>query len=379
MAIPTFERNYVEAGPRTQAHARSRWIAKSPTLGLVLIALAAAGCAVETASDTVSLPSESTVEPQIFGGSQAEQRTGVAGTVALRVGVGTTFELCSGALVAPNVVLTARHCVSKTITATVSCDENGRSANGAHIAASEVPESIGVYVGGTPSFARKPATKARAIITPATPYLCDADIAFVILESPILDVQPLAVRTRSAARQGEKIRSIGYGQNDSATPIGTRFSKDGVEVLAQGKGVSKSKTPLGIHEFEVGRSICQGDSGGPAISEQTGAVIGVVSRGGDCEEDFGHIYTTTSGFDSLFAEAFAVAGAVPALEAEPSSGNAAGKSALEPGGVPAALGASTEACSTRPGPRSTNYGILAVTVACALSAVRRRRRRRSGF
>ena len=34
---------------------------------------------------------------------------------------------------------------------------------------------------------------------------------------------------------------------------------------------SPSKTALGVHEFEVGRSICQGDSGGPAISEATGA------------------------------------------------------------------------------------------------------------
>jgi len=111
------------------------------------------------------------------------------------------------------------------------------------------------------------------------------------------------------------VRSVGYGQNDSALPIGTRFHKAGVEVLAQGKAVSPSKTPLGSHEFEVGKSICQGDSGGPAISEQTGAVLGVVSRGGNCDEDFGHIYTTTAGFESLFSQAFALAGASPVLEA----------------------------------------------------------------
>ncbi len=85
-------------------------------------------------------------------------------------------------------------------------------------------------------------------------------------------------------------------------------------MLAQGKMVSASKTPLGLHEFEVGMSICQGDSGGPAISEQTGAVIGVVSRGGHCDENFGHIYTTTTGFDEMFQEGFALANATPLVE-----------------------------------------------------------------
>ena len=72
------------------------------------------------------------------------------------------------------------------------------------------------------------------------------------------------MQRRAKARS---IRSVGYGQNDEASPIGTRFRKDGVAVLAQGTAVSPSKTPLGTHEFEVGTSICQGDSGGPAISE----------------------------------------------------------------------------------------------------------------
>jgi hypothetical protein len=63
-------------------------------------------------------------------------------------------------------------------------------------------------------------------------------------------------------------------------------------------------------------SICQGDSGGPAISERTGAVLGVVSRGGGCSDDFGHIYTTTAGFETMFSDAFELAGATPTLEVD---------------------------------------------------------------
>jgi hypothetical protein len=81
-----------------------------------------------------------------------------------------------------------------------------------------------------------------------------------------------------------------------------------------GSGVSASKTALGTNEFEVGESICEGDSGGPAISEQSGAVIGVVSRGGACDDNFGHIYTATTSFKDLFDKAAAFAGTSPTIE-----------------------------------------------------------------
>jgi hypothetical protein len=298
---------------------KASWIPVRPTWGpslrVALVALAAvgaAGCASETAEEAVQVqPATSTSSPTIFAGEKDDDGEALAGVVALRVGTGTTFELCSGALVAPNVVLTARHCVTRNATSSVSCDEKGNSANGTHVLGDEDPTAIGVYLGVSPSFAKAPVARARAIVAPGGPSLCDSDIALVVLETPISTVAPLAVRLQRPARTGEKVRAVGYGQNDQSSPIGTRFRKGGVTVLAQGSTISVSKTPLGAHEFEVGVSICQGDSGGPAISEETGAVVGVVSRGGGCSDDFGHIYTTTAGFDDVFAEAFRLAVATP--------------------------------------------------------------------
>ena len=282
------------------------------TLPYLLAAVLAimTGCVAEAPGDAVELRlADGTSSPSIFGGVKDEGGNGLEGVVALRVGTGSTFELCSGALVAPNVVLTARHCITRNSTTSVSCDDKGSSANGTHVIGDEEPAVIGVYLGVSPSFAKAPVARARAIVAPTGPYLCDSDIALVVLETSITTVTPLAMRLHRPARTGELIRAVGYGQNDQRSPIGTRFHRGGVAVLAQGAGVSPSKTPLGPHEFEVGTSICQGDSGGPAISEESGAVIGVVSRGSGCTEDFGHIYTTTAGFDEVFADAFRQAGA----------------------------------------------------------------------
>ena len=206
---------------------------------------------------------------RIYGGAEDDDADALPGVVALRIGMEGTFELCSGALIAANLVLTARHCVTRNLTSSVSCNENGKSSNGEHVAGDELPRNVGVYVGAAPRFGQHPDSIAKAIVSPPGPYLCDSDIALVVLDTPITSIEPLAVRRARPAAAGEIIRSVGYGQNDDKLPIGTRFRKDGVTVLAQGKAISASKTPLGLHEFEVGKSICQGDSGGPAISEET--------------------------------------------------------------------------------------------------------------
>src|SRR5512135_2500235 len=55
--------------------------------------------------------------------------------------------LCSGTVVAPNLVLTARHCVSNAITTMPSCDADGRSDNGAPLGHDADPSHIAIYVG----------------------------------------------------------------------------------------------------------------------------------------------------------------------------------------------------------------------------------------
>jgi hypothetical protein len=360
------------AQTHTFAHIVSRtisgwWIIVSSALLLVLLFLGA-GCAAEAEDGGVHVDVSLGSETSIFGGAPDDDERAVSSVVALKVGSAGSYELCSGALVAPNVVLTARHCVAKSLTTSVSCDENGRSTNGAHVAGNQRPENVAVYVGAAPKFSRPASAVGKAIVAPDNDHLCDSDIALVVLDRAIMDIEPLAVRLRGRVRPTERIRSVGYGHNDKHLPMGTRLRKEGVEVLAMGRGISSSKTALGPHEFEVGRSICQGDSGGPAINEKTGAVVGVVSRGGDCDDDYGHIYTTTSGWDSLFEQAFAIAGGAPVAEPgddlinddEPASSTPE-EEAPPPSPRP------QESCSATGGPPGGGSGAsLALLLACAL-------------
>ena len=351
------------------------WIVRSSALGLAL--LASMGCAAEVDGNTdVATNVTLGAETKIFGGETDDDPNAVGSVVALKVGSAGSFELCSGALVAPNVVLTARHCVANSITTSVSCDEKGNSTNGAHVAGEQPPSAVAVYTGASPRFGQKPQAVGAAIVAPKSEFLCDSDIALVVLDRAIAGIEPVAVRVRAGVAPGETVRAVGYGQNDRHVPLGTRLRRAGVAVLATGSGVSESRTALGAHEFEVGQSICQGDSGGPAISEATGAVVGVVSRGGDCDEDFGHIYTTTAGWTELFDEAFALAGGAPILESGQPIRNESRPRTKATTSPLADAPAPAESCSSTPAP-ARGGASAALLLACALVLRRRRGRRRA--
>ncbi|HEY6461894.1 MAG TPA: trypsin-like serine protease, partial [Polyangiaceae bacterium] len=165
----------------------------------------------------------------IYGGvadSDAQQNASV---VALEIGSGTMFTLCSGSLVAPNVVLTARHCVSSLTTtaqAQIGCDDDGNSTNGPDFADDQPVANIHVYVG--PSIYQNEPVSANVttIFHMTGTTLCNVDVALVVLDRSITTVPAMRVRLTSPVTTGEKLRAVGFGQNDQNQPIGTRFRKD---------------------------------------------------------------------------------------------------------------------------------------------------------
>src|SRR5207302_1956604 len=88
--------------------------------------------------------------------------------------------LCTGALVAPNVVLTARHCVSIT-SEQVSCPPRGPQ-----ITSDRSADSLRIFVGNDLSTAVSRARGAE-IVVPQSDVLCEADIALIVLDRAIHD------------------------------------------------------------------------------------------------------------------------------------------------------------------------------------------------
>jgi hypothetical protein len=193
---------------------------------------------------------------------------------------------CSGALIAADVVLTARRCVVAAAQA-VECPTGL-----AELAVLLAPESLRILV-GDPSAAVGERARGRAIVAPRLDTLCGSDIALVLLDAPIDDIQPLSVRATGAAK-GDHLRTASF-----VAPANARADKlvrDHLPVL------DATATELRIAEA------CEVTAGGPALDESTGQIVAVASRpvGPSCRgANALDVYTRADAFLSTIAEALA--------------------------------------------------------------------------
>ncbi len=177
----------------------------------------------------------------------------------------TSWQSCSGAVVAPTVIATAGHCVldkSGLLSSRILVGNPG-SANSPSTSWATVSK---IYV----SDEYKGST-AEGLITPS-------DVAFLLLDKPIgtsrkinltSENELLALKNASA-----KLRIIGYGHTTDAGTISTSpFSLD----ATFSKQISQD--PNQAIAVSQRANICKGDSGGPILSITPNKVtlVGVVT------------------------------------------------------------------------------------------------------
>ena len=224
-------------------------------------------------------PDDATSEQDRIVGGTADHGKDPA-VVAIDVG---GKGLCTGSLIAPRWVLTARHCVSDT-DEQVACPSNSPQVRGANRA-----DTFTIFVGDDLKTA-KPIAIGKRVVVPPSDQLCEHDMALIELDRAVTGITPLALASLSGVKS---VRGVGFGKRGDSAAAGKKMTRSNVPVLAASAA-----------EFEVGVLSCSGDSGGPALDSK-GRIVGVVSRGGpDCSgTNSRNIYTRVDAFHAIIDQA----------------------------------------------------------------------------
>lgn len=326
--------------------------------------------------------------------------------------------LCSASLVAPNLALTARHCVAHLEEGQFNCSVKGElfdNPTGAGRLGLDLPaDTIELYGGAPPR--TKPLARGLRVVSTLSETICVNDIAFVVLDRAVaLPVLPL--RLHASATVGEVTTLVGYGlTGDGIETIVVssqpRLRKAGLSIAGVGPdSLADGVTTVPPRALLLeGPSGCIGDSGGPLLAQSSNALLGVYSLldGVGCTDPrVRHQLVHVPPFQALTEQAFAAAGADPVPEPQPTeltdaavdrdadadadvSADADASAAADAGAdadadaaIPKAGGASPGGgCAMAP-PRSGGphwplwLGLLLVVVGSRRRAARARRGRRS--
>ena len=166
--------------------------------------------------------------------------------------------ICAGALIAEDIVVTERTCVAGASPSTL-CPAQGEVAR-----LQAPPIRIFVSDAGVGLHER---ASARDVLVASAGADCRADLAFVLLDTPIDDIAPRLVRPTGAAK-GERLRTVSFDDH-LLGPTLAKLVRDHLSVL------DATATELTIGEP------CWSTSGGAAVDETTGDIVGIASRGGD--------------------------------------------------------------------------------------------------
>lgn len=229
---------------------------------------------------------------------------------------------CTATLIAPNLVITAMHCVA-TVSDNANCSTDGELASGSVdglFGDPFLPSNITIHVG---SGEEEPvAALGTKIFTTGAVAICKDDLAAVALDRELTSVPSAALRLGRGNQRGEAIRIVGFGGTEDGS-TGVRKTRDDLKIQLLGDSeYAQSNDSIPPNTFAtIGASVCNGDSGGPVFTTKN-AVTGIVSHGASCASTTARrIFTQVAPYeDVLLRPAFAYVGHDAIVEADEPSG-----------------------------------------------------------
>lgn len=286
---------------------------RAALLPLLLAAgIGGVGCSTGGPSEP-SAPSEQTAQA-IYGGSTTTKYPFVLGMISVDGPGG----ICTATLIAPNLALTARHCVSDTNTEYIDCQSTRFTTDSP---ASRLGVTVENQISQNADF-----IGVRKVLLPTDKTMCGNDIALLILAEsiPESDAKPAIPKIHEKINEGADIRqitAIGYGISDpndqNGQTAGTRRIREKINVICTYDAASAGRNCSGIDQEQqdvllseadlvVDEGTCQGDSGSSAFEQSAFDddeyySVGVLSRGaaGTCELG---VYTRVDAFKDFIID-----------------------------------------------------------------------------
>src|SRR5690606_6415288 len=201
-------------------------------IAFLVLSLAAPSCTADRQPERVDRAHQA-----IIGGSPSDETQDATVMLVWHDRDSGYQGLCTAALVAPRLVLTARHCVAAANTS-VACAADGTPLLGGEIKGDFRPSDLHVFVGvERPDLdpARwQPSGRGLRVLHDGARTLCDHGLALVVLEAPIEGIAPAPLRLDGDVRVGEKLLTVGWGISSDEVEPAVRSQRGGVAVRRVG-------------------------------------------------------------------------------------------------------------------------------------------------